>query len=270
MGTSLARDVKTRVLADRVIGVARSRQRAAEISALNIFDMVTESLEDALSGADMVILALPIEIMLEKISGELDVYFKNNVTDTVVTDIASVKGAVVDAVTRTSFSDRFVGSHPICGSEKSGAENSVDNMYDNSQCIITVSKNKAAQKKVKKFWEYMGCAVTVMTAAKHDKILAVTSHLPHALSFAYTESVDEKMTPFTAGSFSDMTRISGSDPDVWDGIFRHNSHEISRSVNRYISYMRKLKKKIDSGEPVRDYILQINQKLRRIYNDSSD
>ena len=245
MGASLAKDIKAKGIAKVVCGVVRNKERAQQIGSLGVFDDVTESLDQAFAETDLIVLAAPVGTIISLIKDRIDAYFyTHNNSKILITDLGSTKQSIVDVASKTSFADNFIGAHPICGSEKSGAENSVEGLYDGAECIVIESDNKDGLTLIESFWKSLGCNVSVMSAVEHDKILAATSHLPHAISFAYAKQVNPDYVKYSAGSFKDIIRISKSDQNLWDSIFSNNKKEVIAAIDCYIKSLNQLKKKI--------------------------
>jgi len=229
MGGSLALGLKNKHLADSVWGIARNKKRAGEIGKLNIFDRVTTDLKAALSSASLVVLAVPVFSICEyirKISPLLD-------GKTTVTDLGSTKAEIVKTA-RGFMPNNFAGSHPLCGSEKRGAESSQKGLFRGAVCSITPLRRNSHFNLIKKLWKDLGAKTVVLNAEEHDRILASTSGLPHVLSFTLTKYFPHKLSKFSAGSLRDLTRVSISDSGLWTDIFLSNRKEIKKSVLLYI------------------------------------
>ena len=130
---------------------------------------------------------------------------------------------------------RFVPCHPIAGSEKTGPENGQERLFENSLVVITplAHTNKDALTTVEWLWSAIGAKTLRMSADEHDKALALTSHLPHFLSFAYMLGFDKKLETLTGGGYRDFTRIAAADPELWWGIFQMNREELLRALNKF-------------------------------------
>ena len=130
---------------------------------------------------------------------------------------------------------RFVPCHPIAGSEKTGPENGQERLFENSLVAITplAHTSKDALTTVESLWSALGAKTLRMSADEHDKALAVTSHLPHFLSFAYMLGFDKKLETLTGGGYRDFTRIAAADPELWWGIFQMNREEILKALEKF-------------------------------------
>jgi prephenate dehydrogenase len=160
----------------------------------------------------------------------------------VLTDVGSAKQVVVDAV-RLAFGEvpaNFVPGHPIAGTERSGVEAAFPELYRGRKVILTPQPGTAsdAVRTVTSMWHATGAVVEEMDSARHDRIFAATSHLPHLLAFALVDSLAslderEEVFRYAAGGFRDFTRIASSDPIMWRDICLANSDDIVAMTSRY-------------------------------------
>jgi prephenate dehydrogenase len=158
----------------------------------------------------------------------------------VLTDVGSVKSEIISSlqkIVRTKTRVSFVGAHPIAGSEKTGVENARADLFRGATCVVTTDgASSTARSVVSRLWKDAGAHVVTIRASEHDRVLALTSHLPHLLSFALFSLVRSsskkwpRVKTLAAGSFRDMTRVAGSDADVWTGIIGLNRHELKQSA----------------------------------------
>jgi len=263
MGGSLARAIKNRGIANSVLGVARNEKRAGQIKKLRIFDDVTDDLAFALEGASLVILSTPVYSVIEHIKKISGLIYK----DTPVTDLGSTKREILKYA-RIHLSGNFTGSHPLCGSEKRGAKNSVDSLFEGSQCIVIPIKRNKPFRTVRQFWRSLGSTTIVLDEAAHDKILAFTSGLPHLLSFSLTRSLPVKFSRFAAGSFKDLTRISVSESLLWSEIFLSNKTYLKQATGKFLMNLTTLLNIIDKKDKKKltSFLKEINQKHKRLFN----
>jgi len=249
MSGSLALELHERRLVGGIWAVARDDARAAELMNLGIFDEVKADFESVVRDADVIVLATPVRAMEQQIV-RLESYLTSHPdADPLVIDIGSTKVQVNDWV-RSHGSRRlcrcFVGSHPLCGSEKQGAQHAVKGLYDRAMCMIvpidgcdcadTELSGRAAE-----FWRSVGCRTAVVSETDHDRILAWTSHVPHAVAFAFARCIDKKYFPFTAGSFRGLARLSRSSPEVWSDIFSTNRVQVLDAIESFQRELQELK-----------------------------
>lgn len=232
IGGSLGLDLKKRHLAGRIIGLSRRKKNVELAKEIGAIDCWATSL-DAVADADLVILATPIEAIINiglKISKKIK-------KDCVVIDVGSSKEAIVSKLSRVI--PNFIGCHPLAGSEKKGIVNFQTGIFSGSICIITpnAKTNRRALNKVKLLWKRLGSQVIMLTSKKHDQILAFTSHLPHILAFSLMNTISDKFLKLSSGGLKDSTRIAASDPELWSQIFLSNRDNLLSAIS---SFQRKL------------------------------
>ncbi|MDP8290420.1 MAG: prephenate dehydrogenase [Candidatus Susulua stagnicola] len=263
MGGSLSLALRQKFPKISVWGYARSQKSYNKLKKIKILNRVERDLKNVVDGADLIVLALPIEVISD--------YFKRIVPflkkGAVVFDLGSSKGVIEKNIEKhLPKGVGFVGCHPLCGSEKSGAEFSKKDLYQNEVCLITSSPKNKATKEVKKFWEEMGSKVVFISAKRHDKILSYLSHLPHLISFSLADGFPKDHPKFILQSFKDLTRISLSPASIWSEIFLSNKKNILGDLNRFIKSLKKFEnliKKNDKNKII-DLIKKINSKQKHL------
>jgi prephenate dehydrogenase len=253
MSGSLAKDLREQNLADEVWALARNAKRADEIRSHGVFTKVTDSFEDAVRDAQIVIIATPVSTIFRYIC-ETSEFCAKNGQSTLLMDIGSTTGEIMKKVCgRIEAGDdwlksHFVSSHPLCGSELTGAGHAKTGVYLGAPCVLTAVERGDAFERAVSFWQGVGSRVFTMSGTEHDRILAYTSHLPHVLSFAYCMGVEPFMRDFTAGSYRDMTRIGRSAGDLWKDIFVSNREEILTSIETFKRNLDDLALYIERGD----------------------
>ena len=174
-----------------------------------------------------------------------------------VTDVGSVKGAVVEAAQRVfgGMPSRFVPGHPVAGTERSGVEAAFDSLFQGRHVILTPVQQTApgALAQVTAMWEACGATVSRMAVAEHDRVLAATSHLPHMLAYALVDSLARRddgpqMFRYAAGGFRDFTRIASSDPVMWRDICLTNRQALLRAMDAFSEDLSTLRQAIESED----------------------
>lgn len=182
----------------------------------------------------------------------------------VVTDVASVKQPVIDAAESVcgELPPNLVPGHPIAGSERSGAEAARADLFAAHRVILTPqpATAAAARERVAGLWQQLGAEVLDMDVGEHDRVLAMTSHLPHLLAFALVDTLGrvpehEAVFRFAAGGFRDFTRIASSDPVMWSDIFSANASAVTAVLDRLEAELAELRALLDSGD--RDGLRQL-------------
>ena len=243
IGSSFAKAALRHGLFSEIVGLDIDRARANLALELGIIDSVVESVP---KDAAVVLLAPPSDQVASWVC-DLDDH------PGVVFDVGSVKQPIIEAVRRRlqRLPPRYVPSHPVCGSERSGPEEALDDLFREQTLILTPEPetDASAVGVVGVLWRSVGARVRTMTIAEHDRILAVTSHLPHLLSFAYTGGVEPEMLSYAGGGFRDFTRIAASNPVLWEQIFRLNKKPLLSSLEVFRQRLRELETAIE-GEDV--------------------
>ncbi len=214
----------------RFVGYGRNEATLVRACELGITDRYSTSIEEAVSGSDVVMVATPV--------GAIDAVFNDLADvigpDTVVTDAGSVKQSVITAArNRLPIIENFVPAHPIAGTEHSGVEAGFASLYHGKKLILTPLKETSQQaiNKVSALWSMAGASIEIMDPQRHDQVFAATSHLPHILAFTLVETLyrmeqKDSLLRYAAGGFSDFTRIASSDPVMWRDICLHNSDSL--------------------------------------------
>jgi cyclohexadieny/prephenate dehydrogenase len=254
IGSSIARSARENGLAARVICVDQSEAVCRRVLALGIVDEATTDAGKGVQGADLVILCVPVGIVgavAEAISAHLK-------PGSIVSDVGSVKGAVVKAMQpHLPSTVHFVPAHPVAGTENSGPDAGYAALFVGRWCILTPPEGtaSAATDKLRQFWEGAGSLVEVMTPEHHDLVLAITSHVPHLIAYNIVGTADDLATvteseviKFSAGGFRDFTRIAASNPTMWRDVFLHNREAVLEVLGRFQEDLFYLQRAIRWGE----------------------
>ena len=255
IGGSIARAMKKHNLCDHIVGYTRRVNEAKKAVALGVVDSYESSVAEAVDGADLVIIAVPMgafESMFRQMAG--------SITDkTVITDVGSAKSSVINAANKVfeTLPPGLVPAHPIAGTEKSGVEASFDSLFENRCTIVTPTdfSTEEAVEAVTQLWQAIGAEVVCMTPEHHDHVLAATSHLPHVLAFSLVDTLSHmqehsEIFRFAAGGFRDFTRIASSDPTMWRDICLNNKNAILSVLKQYEEQLRKLESAIADADGV--------------------
>ncbi len=253
IGGSLAAAMKKRMLVDCVAAHARSQRTREEGCALGLIDEACADPRDAVRGADLVVLAMPVGATESVLTAVRDVLEPH----AIITDVGSVKASVVSAAQRAlgKLPPRFVPAHPIAGAEKSGVTAANSELYVNHKVILTPLDNtdSDALHRVRALWEAVGAQVLVMTPEHHDEVLAATSHLPHLLAYTLVDCLaqmqdNREIFRYAAGGFRDFTRIASSDPVMWRDIFLNNREGALKVLDRYMMDLQTMRSAIANGQ----------------------
>ncbi len=253
IGGSLARALRRAGACGHIVGCGRRREHLQRAVALGVIDEGVEDPARAVQGADMVVLAVPLGAMagiLARIAPQL-------AADAVVTDAGSAKVAVIEAARRAlgPHFRRFVPGHPIAGTEHSGVEASFAELFQGHRVILTPvpETERESTARVAALWRACGAQVVEMDAARHDRLLAATSHLPHLLAYTLVDSLaamDDRadLFQYAAGGFRDFTRIASSDPVMWRDICLANREAILAMLDRYTHALQALRAAVAAGD----------------------
>ena len=247
IGGSVGLAIKRSNISNQITGYARSNSTLERAIELGLVDKVEDNLKDAVNDCDLVILATPLSAF-KKLVEEMSPFLKKNC---IITDTGSAKLSVIEDLSGMLPSNvEFVPGHPIAGTEESGPDAGFAELFDNRWCILTPTDDNSshAVDLVREFWESIGSKVEIMDPLHHDKVLAITSHIPHLIAFNIVgtannlANVSEKeVVKYSAGGFRDFTRIAASDPKMWSDIFTYNSEAVLEMLELFSNDLAKLK-----------------------------
>jgi cyclohexadieny/prephenate dehydrogenase len=254
LGSSVARALRKAAAVREITACDADGDVTAKARELDLADDYETDAARAVRDADLVILAAPISAyapILKKIKTKM-------MPGAILTDVGSVKAAVVElAEGKIPDGVSFVAGHPIAGSEKSGPEHGHPDLFDGRYWILTPTEetDPVAITRLTVLWERCGAIVEQMDAAYHDRVLAMTSHLPHLIAYSIVgtafdlESSEQKdVIRFSAGGFRDFTRLAGSDPIMWRDVFLNNREAILEILQRFGEDLSYLQRAIRWGE----------------------
>ena len=254
IGSSLARAIKEKKLAEKIVSSNRSELINKKVVELNIVDNSSSDTKKMVEGSDLVVIATPLssyEDIIEKIKDNL----KSN---SILTDVGSVKENTTNLVEKNLPKNvSWIPSHPIAGTEESGPEAGFSTLFQNRWCILTPSKI-AKEKEInllETLWKNLGCKVDIMDTKDHDYILSITSHIPHLIAYNIVNTSidiqDEKeksIVKYSAGGLRDFTRIAASNPVMWRDIFIQNKKNTSKMIDKFIKNLEDLKSAIENED----------------------
>ena len=249
IGTSILHAIKNKE-EDEVITFAYdiNPNHREIVMQLKIASFVCDDIQDAVKEADLVILAVPVGAM-KTVASLIAPFLKNN---TIVTDTGSTKGSVISDINPyLSNNVYFIPSHPLAGTEYSGPKSGFSSLFENRYWLIVYDKQTNETKKLIKFFEKLGSIVEIVNTEYHDRILAITSHLPHLIAYTIVGTASDLETDlkndvikFSASGFRDFTRIASSDPIMWRDVFLNNSDAVLEMIQRFNEDLSDLQKAI--------------------------
>ncbi len=254
IGGSLALALRKADAVKRVTGVGRSAANLETARKRGIIDASSQDIADAVSDADMVVLAVPMGAY----AGVLEAMADTLPEGVVVTDAGSTKCSAIAAVKASRVDEhRFVPAHPIAGTEASGAEAAFAELFQDRLCILTPDDetDRGALARVEAMWQQAGAQLMQMSAVEHDEVLAAVSHLPHLAAFALVNTVRHageagRHDPFcfAAGGFRDFTRIASSSPEMWRDIALNNRHALLDQIRAFQAELSRLEAAIAGSD----------------------
>ncbi|MDG2413191.1 MAG: prephenate/arogenate dehydrogenase family protein [Hyphomicrobiales bacterium] len=247
IGGSIGLAIKRSNISNQITGYARSNSTLERAIELGLVDSVKDNLKDAVNNSDLVILATPLSTFRELVE-EMSPFLKKGC---IITDTGSAKLTVIEDLKDILPNGvEFVPGHPIAGTEESGPDAGFAELFDNRWCILTPTEDNSsnAVDLVKGFWESIGSKVEIMDPMHHDKVLAITSHIPHLIAFNIVGTAnnlanvtEKEVVKYSAGGFRDFTRIAASDPKMWSDIFTYNSDAVLEMLDLFSNDLAKLK-----------------------------
>jgi cyclohexadieny/prephenate dehydrogenase len=254
IGSSLARALRRDSPETTIVACARRPETLATVRRLALADATTDDPALAVEGADLVVIATPLSAY-----AELGRRIAPGLRDgAILTDVGSVKQAAIrDLGPYVPRPVHFVPGHPVAGTEHSGPESGFAELFRDRWCILTPPPETAPEPvaAVGRMWQGFGMRVVTMSADHHDKVLAMTSHLPHLIAYTIVgtatnleESLKSEVIEFSASGFRDFTRIAASDPVMWRDIFLNNREAVLEIVQRFTEDLTALQRAIRWGE----------------------
>ncbi len=250
IGSSIFKALKKKGLVKKLITFDNDESVTKIIKKEKLTDKIVSSLEEAVHDSQLVLIATPLS-SFESIVGSLKKYLKPG---TILTDTNSVKKGPNEIIKKINLKNvSWIPGHPVSGTEKSGPISGTAELFENRWTILSPSSetDQSDIKKVSDLWESIGSKVKIMSATDHDKILSLTSHLPHVIAYNIVKTTtdnNEKLKTdvirYSAGGLRDFTRIAASNPTMWKDIFIDNSDLIIDAINHFSRNLEEFKKTI--------------------------
>ena len=269
IGSSIARALKKERLSEKICIFSKTKKTLNKAKKLRLGDFYTNNLDASIRGSDLIIICTPLSTyknILSKIS-------RHVMSDAILTDVGSSKINVVKEFLKIKNNEiNLLPAHPIAGTEKSGPEAGFAGLFDKRWCVITpMGRNDSKSlNKLKKLWNIFGSKVQIMDAENHDKILAITSHMPHLISYSIVSSIlnskqKSQIIKFSAGGLRDFTRIAASDATMWKDIFLNNKVNLLKITKEFEKSLKIIKKYIKQNNSKKLYELFVKtKKIRKL------
>jgi prephenate dehydrogenase len=241
IGGSLAKDLRSLGLTDRILGWNRTLSHAERALELGLVDSVVPTLDALVDEADLIVLAMPVDVLVETLPRVLDRLRPGQV----VIDVGSTKQALVDAVVSHPKRKQFVACHPMAGTEKSGPDAAIDNLFRGRFTLLINPAESDAELlcRVSAMWSQVGSVLATMSAKEHDQTAALLSHMPHVLAYALLRTIKEAErnqalnARFAGGGLASMTRIAHSPISMWRPIFKQNKASLLEAIDVFMKHL---------------------------------
>jgi prephenate dehydrogenase len=249
IGGSIALAARAQRVAERIIGVDRDAVALENARRCCELDDCFADLAAAARQAEVMVFCTPVDQIADQVVAAASWCQPGNV----LTDVGSTKAVIVhDVERRLPGRSRFIGSHPLAGSEKCGAGHAQPRLFENRVVVVTptAKTDPTAHQEIRSFWQALGARVIDMTPEDHDDALARTSHLPHLLATALAGSLPENLRELTATGFRDLTRLAAGDGSMWTGIFLHNRGPVLQALTEFEEELHRFRAAIDAADRV--------------------
>ena len=257
IGSSIARGIKEYNISSEIYGIDTNDKVISKCKELKILNDIKKNIEEYSFQFDLIIICSPLSTYRE-IFLSLNKHVNK---DTLITDVGSSKVSVINDFKDTqkkihSSFLKFIPSHPIAGLEKSGPEYGFTKLFENRFCIMTpFNENLESIKIMTKFWNSLGMQVQIMDADHHDRVLAMTSHIPQLIAYSIVATatelethLKEEVLKYSAAGFRDFTRLAGSDPIMWRDIYSKNKEAVLEMLGRFTEDLSTLQKAIRNND----------------------
>jgi len=268
IGGSLALSLKEKGIANWIIGVDFNEANLKRAQELKIIDEAS-NIEDAMNRSQLIILAIPVDAMLKALPSILDKINKTHV----IMDVGSTKEQILQLVSGHPHRGRFVAAHPMAGTEYSGPDAAISNLFAQKTMVLCDVKNsdEDAVELIEAVVDQLSMRIVYMNAEEHDLHTAYVSHISHITSFALALTVLKKekeqgrIFELASGGFESTVRLAKSSPDMWVPIFKHNRHNVLDVLEEHIKQLEQMKQLLQDEDYDTFYkLIQKSNKIRKI------
>ena len=250
IGSSLLRSIADKKIAKKIFIYEKSKSNIIKLKKLKLPCEIARDLKKIIPNLDLIIFCTPLG-EYEKIILKINKYL---LPKTIITDVGSSKEKSMELIKNKLKKGIFwTSSHPIAGSEVSGPEHGIKNLFHNKWCILIKEKNTNRKhlQVLGKFWKKIGSRVVIMDSKKHDTIFSMTSHLPHLIAYNLVKTATDfekqqryELIKFSAGGLRDFSRIAASNEIMWRDVFFNNQKNITKAIDLFIKNLKMFKKDI--------------------------
>ena len=247
IGGSIGMALLERGVSKRVIGIGRRQGPLRTARRVGAVTNTTVDLTKGVVDADFIVVCTPVGLIADHVQTAA----RHAPHGTLITDTGSTKQSIIKAVPdELPRGSRFLGSHPLAGAEKSGPANASADLFEGKIAIVTPDTVTRAEDydRVAEFWQSLGAVVVRMSAAEHDRVIALSSHLPHVVAVALAATLPEEGFRMAGGGFLDTTRVASSGTNIWMHIFRENRECILAALDRFDENLAELRGAIERGD----------------------
>jgi prephenate dehydrogenase len=247
IGGSIGLAARRRGVAGRVVGVGRDPNALDRARARGVVDEISLDPQTAAADADLMVFCTPVDLIARQVVAA----GRSCRPGALLTDAGSTKAAIVrDVQGRLPPGVAFVGSHPLAGSEKQGADHASASLFEGRLVLVTpgADTDDTALSRILTFWQALGARVRVMAPEEHDRALALTSHLPHLVAAALAGVLPPELYELTAGGFRDTTRVAAGSPALWGAIFEANREALLAGLDRFDTQLRRFRQALADGD----------------------
>ena len=268
IGASLGLILKNKKIAKKIVGIDVSKKNIKDAIDNKSIDEGRLRIDEKIKRSEIIFICTPVSL-IDSIANQIFPYLSNH---SIVTDVGSVKNCFTTKTIKLYEKKSFLlPGHPIAGTEHSGAKSAKLNLFLNKWCILTPIKKKKQVSIISNIWKRIGAKISIMSADQHDKIMSITSHLPHLIAFTIVGTAfkidlkkKKELINFSAGGFRDFTRIGSSDPKMWVDIFIHNKKYLLKTLKNFSSDIKILESSIKNCDEKKIFnILKKNKEIRK-------
>ena len=274
IGSSIARAIKEKKVSKSIYGIDINEENIKKCLNLKIISKGEKNLIDLKEQTELIIICSPLGTYKE-IFLQLEQYLKQ---DTLVTDVGSTKMSTINDFEglKNNHHIKFVPCHPIAGLEKSGPEFGLVDLFDNRFCILTpINKEDKFIEIIKSFWNIIGMKIEIMDSDHHDRVLAMTSHIPQLIAYSIVATATElethikdEVVKYSAAGFRDFTRLAGSDPIMWRDVYVLNKEAVLEMLGRFTEDLSTLQKAIRNNDiAFLEKTFRSTREMRKIIED---
>ena len=269
IGSSILKKVCKKKIAKKIFVFEKSKKNQRTLKRFKLKFQLIKKMDKKISECDFVVICAPLS-EYQRIFSLCNKHLKKNV---VVTDVGSTKKSIITKINKIKRKDiNWISSHPIAGSEVSGPSNGDESLFTNKWSVIIKQKNLSSgkMKKIIKFWKLLGSKPVIMDADQHDKIFAITSHLPHLIAYNliltatnFKSSNKNNILKFSAGGLRDFSRIAASNEIMWRDIFFDNKINMLKVIDLFINNLKVFKREIKQNKKSLEIKLKKLKKVRQ-------